>query len=692
MIKNIVSGGLMFFFIFICLVTLISESAYSVTIRGCIWYDNGSKAPVGTDVNVTIFNETTSIVYSTQTQNSGINSLCGSMFSPNYYSVDTIANSAFNATVEAWDSLNRYGINESPVGDDVTEINVTIDASSPSELNITQVETDLEEPWYDVIDDDNTDINLTVNEDARCRWSDTRKAYANMVNDCLPDSFNTTIHCIINDALTQGNYTRYIACNDTNGNANDASQATEINFTVDWNDPPNSPMLVSIINNTGEHSFNVSFNTTDPDNNIVSCRIYYSNSSTFSSFCVIDGTLTNSSGVYFCNTTITNNSICGLDGCSLVYFKVEYSDNGIIDDLISTPALSTNSSIYQNKFPDQPPVINNIYITPSEPKENQDLVCNYDSISDPEGDIYTISYDWYNGSHWIGYNNNTFPSSNTTIGQNWSCKINVTDVCSVSNYSISSQVTVEDGTPPNITLISEEDGYYTGYDFITLTCNATDNHELNNITLYVWNSSDMIYYNSTQSPDTTTYTQNSWYLDSMLIDHYHWNCYACDSNNNCAWAIANWNFEIQYPNPSFTITIPGGSPIGSNESLSSAGYTLAMEFSTLENDGIDLEPCVNGTTYCQNSYTPFFNFTNTGNVNNSWIIQLTSDLPSVFNLRYNTTYNPSTTSSINTTEPVLIVDDICRTCSKSLWLWADFIHAYPKNSTIIEMIHNGTMS
>ncbi|MBU2576626.1 MAG: S8 family serine peptidase [Nanoarchaeota archaeon] len=95
---------------------------------------------------------------------------------------------------------------------------------------------------------------------------------------------------------------------------------------------------------------------------------------------------------------------------------------------------------------------------------------------------------------------------------------------------------------PNVTLVSPTDNKINLTVNQTFICNATD-WQLANMTLKVWNSSEILYYNATNNI-TGISNQTSFNLTNMSEDIYLWNCFGVDSLGNSDYASANFSLTI----------------------------------------------------------------------------------------------------------------------------------------------------
>ena len=103
---------------------------------------------------------------------------------------------------------------------------------------------------------------------------------------------------------------------------------------------------------------------------------------------------------------------------------------------------------------------------------------------------------------------------------------------------------------PNITLNSPEDGYsYSASSSIELTfnCSATDNSALNNLSLYITDSSNSSFALSSSSNVSGLSNSSSWSL-SLSNGNYTWGCLSFDTSNNYFFS-SNRSILINYVAP-----------------------------------------------------------------------------------------------------------------------------------------------
>ncbi|MBC8500564.1 MAG: PGF-pre-PGF domain-containing protein [DPANN group archaeon] len=244
------------------------------------------------------------------------------------------------------------------------------------------------------------------------------------------------------------------------------------------------------------------------------------------------------------------------------------------------------------------------------------------------------------GCTWNGSACNATPSITGTcfnITASTNCAYNTSNVC---EWDILPSV--------NLMIPSNDSINTTGN--VTFYCNATDDYDLDNLSLAVWNSSGANYYFSTTpfSGMDDMANQSSWPLTNMPSDIYSWNCLASDDVDQTAWAAANYTLNVSTGGAStsmsvtktllssstpsigetvrfqITITNTGGSTISEvwmhddyeNLDLSFDNVSSSCPIKSNENDGpnvnsivINVTPCITGTFDSGNTTVVRLNFT-----------------------------------------------------------------------------------
>ncbi|MBI2630571.1 hypothetical protein HYW76_05725 [Candidatus Pacearchaeota archaeon] len=127
----------------------------------------------------------------------------------------------------------------------------------------------------------------------------------------------------------------------------------------------------------------------------------------------------------------------------------------------------------------------------------------------------------------------------------------VINVSSWSNYSIG-DLGNPDVILPMTNLSSPFNNTGTTNTTMQFSCNATDNIQLSNITLTIYNSTKGINYTNTASVSGTT-NRSAWNV-TLSVQNYSWNCRAYDNSTNAGWQIANWSLNM-LPSPVINLQV-----------------------------------------------------------------------------------------------------------------------------------------
>ena len=120
------------------------------------------------------------------------------------------------------------------------------------------------------------------------------------------------------------------------------------------------------------------------------------------------------------------------------------------------------------------------------------------------------------------------------------------------------------------------------YGVITFGCSGTDNLVLNNVTWYLWNSTDNLDNSSLKNWSGTTnsssFTHNFTYEDS-----YVWNCLVYDNDSNSDWG-SNFTFNLTIP-PVITLNIID--PVTEDPDNYTSGSNYTIKF-LLDSEGTNI--------------------------------------------------------------------------------------------------------
>ena len=97
--------------------------------------------------------------------------------------------------------------------------------------------------------------------------------------------------------------------------------------------------------------------------------------------------------------------------------------------------------------------------------------------------------------------------------------------------------------PPEITSMQPANGNATRDTDINFTCLVRDDYNLSSVTIYIWNSTDKVYYQSTRGI-TGFVNQSSWLIQDMLPGMYKWNCMAVDGASKSYQKPQNYTIVI----------------------------------------------------------------------------------------------------------------------------------------------------
>lgn len=195
------------------------------------------------------------------------------------------------------------------------------------------------------------------------------------------------------------------------------------------------------------------------------------------------------------------------------------------------------------------------------------------------GDIYShtrvLSYNFSSSSWKVftdienngNWKNHSFSANNNFINNN---KVYI--IATHEHYQSTSQVITTDyiqleitySTIPNINLSLPSNNTNSSTSLNYFSANFSDSYGLQNATLYVWNSTNSSFTNST----TITGTTNSSNLSLSLNDgNYTWNYLVFNAMNNSNWSTNNYTLTIDTTPPAISITTPTNGTNSTNVNL-----------------------------------------------------------------------------------------------------------------------------
>jgi len=126
------------------------------------------------------------------------------------------------------------------------------DTTPPNTLSIGNVEQNpapILGYYWDSMNNGNTTITLTSDEEVSCRVGENDQNYSSMTGSYWECTFNTIsdIECVI-PGLSEDRYTYYVSCKDLAGNDQSADDNTHVTFGIDYTQP-----TTSVLDTAGNH-------------------------------------------------------------------------------------------------------------------------------------------------------------------------------------------------------------------------------------------------------------------------------------------------------------------------------------------------------------------------------------------------------------------------------------------------------
>jgi len=297
-------------------------------------------------------------------------------------------------------------------------------------------------------------------------------------------------------SLTQGvhNYTAYAIDEDGQLTITDTRNLTDI-----VNTPPVFDQDLTTQNVTHNTNFNYKVNCSDVDSD----PITYSDNTTLFDINIDSG-------------QITDDPAQAETGSYLIQI-------GCSDGTIQTNQTFTYI-IYNSR-----PVVSGAYITPSSPKMDEDLTCNY-SYADNENDAEAnTEFKWYrNGELVNDLNSQTVTNGSTNPGENWKCEVRSYDGFYWSDWLNSSTVTIEDPVAPALfdMKLSVSSGEYNNPYNIYANCTDTGGVSVVKVEITDPNSASTNYSMSLDEGDRYIKT----YIPPLVGSYTH--IFYCEDHNS----------------------------------------------------------------------------------------------------------------------------------------------------------------
>ncbi len=138
----------------------------------------------------------------------------------------------------------------------------------------------------------------------------------------------------------------------------------------------------------------------------------------------------------------------------------------------------------------------------------------------------------------------SYVENNESLIVRFGCSsLNAIEWCSIDNVSITGDlIPIPDTTPPTVNLLDPSNGTTSKEDTVYFSADFTDDVNVTNATLLIWNSTGLVGSNFTVLGNSSISANLSFAFPRE--DTYHWNYLAYDSSGNSA--FSSNNFTITY--------------------------------------------------------------------------------------------------------------------------------------------------
>jgi hypothetical protein len=243
---------------------------------------------------------------------------------------------------------------------------------------------------------------------------------------------------------------------------------------------------------------------------------------------------------------------------------------------------------------------------------------------------------------------------NTNYVDTYTITVIATNINGMVNDSESVQVNIIDNEPPETSLLFPPDAFVnTSADItdISFMCNATDNYNLKNISLFITDS-DNQSFTFNDSDDVSGLLATESFMLTLGPGRYTWNCLTYDSSGNLDWADSNRTLRIGLV-PTINLTSPENityniSSLNLNYSVNDSDTDSCWYF--IDGSGsIPLLGCANTSTgsLTDGNHTLSIHANDSAGNENSSSVNFTIDTTPpdiVITLPANSTYNTSALS------------------------------------------------
>jgi hypothetical protein len=198
---------------------------------------------------------------------------------------------------------------------------------------------------------------------------------------------------------------------------------------------------------------------------------------------------------------------------------------------------------------------------------------------------------------------------------------NKTSSMSIGNitttWNVSIVAPVLDTTLPIVRLINPANNSRFNISTIWFGANITDNLNISNFTIYVWNATSNAVVNSSFKWATgTTYNLSNFSIVLQNQGNYSWNVYAYDNSSNLGYNLTNWTFEYAYDTTPPLVTI--SSP--TNTTYTESSYVINISINEAGICNYTLNGGSTNTTLTANSTNTGFTGSKSGAANGAYTL------------------------------------------------------------------------
>jgi len=221
---------------------------------------------------------------------------------------------------------------------------------------------------------------------------------------------------------------------------------------------------------------------------------------------------------------------------------------------------------------------------------------NPQKINLNDGESETVSF-WINTTGGVGRTYEFFVSANKTN--------NLTNGCFSEKINLK---VISNG--PEVNLISPLNNTPNNLQTYNFTCNTIDDWNLGNVTLFVWNSSGNLIYNSSTENLTTgiwnDYNKSATFSFEYFLpyaDEFKWNCLVYDEEGNSAFAVENYSIIVQNPEITIDWFLPFTNSNVTQNNFNLLSFNVSCSNSNCGALNVSLDPtcsAVNLSKYCSN--------------------------------------------------------------------------------------------